>query len=31
MTIRAAYGMYGDRARCSLELTGYFAPPFGNM
>jgi hypothetical protein len=30
MTIRAAYGMYGDRAMMLAGTQMYFAPPFGN-
>jgi hypothetical protein len=30
MTIRAAYGMYGDRAMMLAGTNGYMAPPFGN-
>src|SRR5579871_759481 len=29
MTIRAAYGMYGDRAMMLAGTNGYMAPPFG--
>src|SRR5262249_4505716 len=30
MTIRAAYGMYGDRAMMLAGTQMYFSPPFGN-
>src|SRR5579871_185274 len=30
MTIRAGYGMYGDRAMMLAGTAAYFAPPFGN-
>jgi hypothetical protein len=30
MTIRAAYGMYGDRSMMLAGTNGYMAPPFGN-
>ena len=30
MTIRAAYGMYGDRAMMLAGTAMYFSPPFGN-
>ena len=30
MTIRAAYGMYGDRSSMLAGTAGYFAPPFGS-
>ena len=31
MTIRAAYGMYGDRAQMLAGTAGYFDSPFGNQ
>jgi len=31
MTIRAAYGMFGDRAQMLAGTAGYFDPPFGNQ
>jgi hypothetical protein len=31
MTIRAGYGMYGDRPSMLAGTTAYFAPPFGNQ
>ena len=31
MTIRAAYGMYGDRAMMLAGTQVYFSPPFGNL
>src|SRR5262249_12018463 len=30
MTVRAAYGMYGDRAMMLAGTQAYFSPPFGN-